>query len=102
MSTQANFAPRAWTPQQVAQDTTWIHRLSEDAVAGFDAALAHAVQADKPLLSMTQADFPLTAAARSALDKAVAATQGRWGMCLLKGFRSIAGAKPSRVSSSGA
>ena len=35
---------------------------------------------------MTQADFPLPAIARKALERAIATTQGRWGMCLVKGF----------------
>ena len=35
---------------------------------------------------MTAEDFPLDAAARGALQRAFATTQGRWGMCLLKGF----------------
>ena len=35
---------------------------------------------------MTQADFPLPAASRAALERAIDCTQGRWGMCLVKGF----------------
>jgi hypothetical protein len=35
---------------------------------------------------MTAADFPLNPAARDAVQRAFATTQGRWGMCLLKGF----------------
>jgi hypothetical protein len=80
------FGPRAWHADDVSRDLSWIHRLAPEAVAGVDAALAHAKAAGKPLLSMTQADFPLNDAARGALARAIEATQGRWGMCLLKGF----------------
>ncbi|MDB5817700.1 MAG: hypothetical protein JWQ11_1340, partial [Rhizobacter sp.] len=86
MSQNPAFEPRAWTAAEVAADTSWIQRLSDEEVAGFDAALAHARRVDKPLLSMQQADFPLPDASRSALDRAIGVTQGRWGMCLLKGF----------------
>ena len=80
------FGPRAWTADQVRNDSSWIQRLTPAEVAGFDAALAHARALDKPLLAMEQNDFPLDAAARGALARAVASTQGRWGMCLVKGF----------------
>jgi hypothetical protein len=86
LSQNPAFQPRAWTAAEVAADTSWIQRLSDEEVAGFDAALAHAMQVAKPLLSMQQADFPLPDVSRSALDRAIAVTQGRWGMCLLKGF----------------
>lgn len=79
-------APLAWTAEEVRQDSSWIQRLSETEVDGFRSALRHAAALGKPLLSMTQADFPLPAASREALDRAIATTQGRWGMCLLKGF----------------
>src|SRR5437868_12031492 len=80
------FRPVAWYAEDAQREPSWIQRLSAEEVAGFDAALAHASAAGKPMLDMTQADFPLSAAARSALDRAIDATQGRWGMCLLKGF----------------
>lgn len=78
--------PRGWTSDDARRDTSWIKRLSAEEVAGFDAALAHAKAAGKPWLAMTANDFPLDDAARNALQDAFAATQGRWGMCLLKGF----------------
>lgn len=80
------FEPRAWLAQDVAQDPSWILRMNAAEVAGFDAALAHARRLDKPLLAMTQADFPLPAESQDVLRRAIDATQGRWGMCLLKGF----------------
>jgi hypothetical protein len=80
------FQPRAWLASDVANDPSWILHLSPDEVQGFDDALAHARGLGKPLLAMTQADFPLPAVSRDALQRALATTQGRWGMCLLKGF----------------
>lgn len=78
--------PRGWTSEEARRDTSWIQRLSADEVAGFDAALAHAKATGKPWLAMSAADFPLNDAARRALKQAFATTQGRWGLCLLKGF----------------
>ncbi len=78
--------PLPWTSEDARRDTSWIQRLGADEVAGFDAALAHAKAAGKPWLAMTPSDFPLNDAARGALQRAFATTQGRWGMCLVKGF----------------
>ena len=75
-----------WRAAEAAADTSWIHRLSPEAIAGFDAALAHAKRMGKPLIEMTQDDFPLPAASVDALQAALQATQGPWGMCQLKGF----------------
>lgn len=83
---QTSSSPKAWLAADVQRDDSWIQRLSADEIAGFDTALAHARHAGKPYLSMTQADFPLSASAQAALARAVATTQGRWGMCLLRGF----------------
>ncbi len=80
------FKPRAWRAADAERDESWVQRLSAEAADGFEAALRWAKAAGKPLLAMTAADFPLNGAARHALDQAVAATQDRWGMCLLKGF----------------
>src|SRR4029453_3437905 len=74
------------TSEEARRDTSWIQRLSADEVAGFDAALAHAKATGKSWLSMSADDFPLPDAARKALKRAFATAQGRWGMCLLKGF----------------
>ena len=81
-----DIKPRAWTTEDARRDTSWMQRLSVDEVAGFDAALAHAKATGKPWLAMKANDFPLDDAARGALQRAFATTQGRWGMCLLKGF----------------
>jgi alpha-ketoglutarate-dependent taurine dioxygenase len=81
-----DIKPLAWTSEDARSDISWVQHLSAAEVAGFDAALAHAKTLGKPWLEMTAQDFPLDEAARSALQRAVATTQGRWGMCLLKGF----------------
>lgn len=78
--------PRGWTNEDATRDSSWIQRLSAAEVAGFDAALAHAKATGKGWLAMGADDFPLDDAASSALQRAFATTQGRWGMCLLKGF----------------
>ncbi|MGJ7582655.1 TauD/TfdA family dioxygenase [Variovorax sp. RHLX14] len=79
-------SPSAWLAADAQQVDSWVQRLTPEAVSGLDAALAHARRTAKPFLAMTQADFPLNAAAAGALAQAMATTQGRWGMCLLKGF----------------
>ncbi|MFC4276701.1 TauD/TfdA family dioxygenase [Achromobacter aloeverae] len=78
--------PQAWTAQQARDDRSWTLRLTEEQVQGFRDALDHAKTLGKPLLSMEQADFPLNEAARKILQEAIDTTQGRWGMCLVKGF----------------
>ncbi len=82
----SNAFPRGWTNEQARTDTSWIQRLSAAEVAGFDAALAHAKASGKSWLAMTADDFPLPEAASAALKRAFATAQGRWGICLLKGF----------------
>lgn len=79
-------SPQAWLAADAQRDTSWTLRLTAAEVASFDHALAHARTLGKPLLEMTRDDFPLDDGARQALARAVALTQGRWGMCLVKGF----------------
>lgn len=78
--------PRTWKAEDVRTDNSWVLRLTPDEVEGFRTALAHARKANKPLLDMEQSDFPLPEASRLALQRAIDTTQGRWGMCLVKGF----------------
>ncbi|OAA57992.1 Taurine catabolism dioxygenase TauD/TfdA [Niveomyces insectorum RCEF 264] len=78
--------PQAWKAEDVRRDNSWIQRLTPEEADGFRTALAHAKKANKPLLHMEQADFPLPAASQRALKQAIATSQGRWGMCLVKGF----------------
>jgi hypothetical protein len=86
MTMATKEGPRAWKAADVRNDLSWIRRLTPEAAQGFDEALAHAKRLGKPLLEMEQADFPLPPASREALEEAIAATQGRWGMVLVKGF----------------
>ncbi|KAL2794880.1 hypothetical protein BJX66DRAFT_325073 [Aspergillus keveii] len=79
-------SPRAWKTKDVESDKTWILRLTPEEIDGFRSALAHAKAHPKELLDMTQSDYPLPAASKAALERAIATTQGRWGMCLVKGF----------------
>ncbi|KAL4894277.1 hypothetical protein BDV59DRAFT_201117 [Aspergillus ambiguus] len=78
--------PQGWKTEDVKRDNTWILRLTPEEVDGFRTALAHAKAHPKDLLDMTQADYPLPEASKKALGRAIATTQGRWGMCLVKGF----------------
>ncbi len=82
----SNTSQRGWTSEEASTDKSWTQLLSADEVGGFDAALAHAKGTGKSWLAMTADDFPLPEAAREALKRAFAIAQGRWGMCLLKGF----------------
>jgi hypothetical protein len=77
---------KGWLAQDVREDHSWQVRLTQEQIDGFDSALAHAKQADKSLLQMTQADFPLPHAAQQALVQARSISQGPWGFSLLKGL----------------
>ncbi|MPW23217.1 hypothetical protein GCT13_42260 [Paraburkholderia sp. CNPSo 3157] len=85
-SSRLSNRPTAWLAADAERETSWIQRLTAQEVDGFEVALAHARKLNRPLLDMTPDDFPLGDAARHALECAIATTQGRWGMCLLKGF----------------
>lgn len=78
--------PQAWTAQEARQDTSWTLRLSSRQADSIKQALRHARSLDKPLLEWEQADFPLDADTQAFLRQAIATTQGRWGLCLVKGF----------------
>ena len=80
------FKTQAWYAEDVRQDDAWVLRMTPTEIAGFEAALQHAKRADKPLLEMTQSDFPLPPESQAVLRRAIAGTQDRWGMCLIKGF----------------
>ena len=83
---QAPFMPRAWSPEELRQDSSWVHHLSPQAIEELELALAHAKDSGKSWLQMTSHDFPLNGAAKDAIDRAFDATQKDYGMCLLKGF----------------
>ncbi|KAJ6152342.1 hypothetical protein N7497_006661 [Penicillium chrysogenum] len=78
--------PQAWRTQDVERDSSWIIRLTPEQIEGFQHALVYAKKHPKPLLDMTQADYPLPEATKKVLQDAITTTQGRWGMCLVKGF----------------
>lgn len=78
--------PRAWLPQELAADFSWIHHLSREAIGEIEEALQHAKMKGKTWLEMTANDFPLRRHAKDAIDQAFAATQTGYGMCLIKGF----------------
>ena len=83
---QVHPTPRPWLAQELNQDSSWIHWLNAEAIEGFEKALAHAKKSGKPWLQMTSEDFPLSGAAKGAIDLAFDATQKDFGMCLIKGF----------------
>jgi len=78
--------PRAWSPQELRQDFSWIHHLSREATLEVEEALQHAKATEKSWLQMAANDFPLKRHAKQAIDRAFAVTQTAYGMCLLKGF----------------
>lgn len=77
---------QGWTAAQATEDRSWTLQLTPLQVAGFKQALEHAQQANKPMLEMTAADFPLPDTCREVLCEAISLTQGRWGFSLTKGF----------------
>jgi hypothetical protein len=78
--------PRGWSVDELQKDSSWTRLLSSEAVAGLEAATAHAKALGKEWLAMRQDDFPLNQAAKKEIGDAYRAVQGRWGFCLLKGF----------------
>ena len=83
---QVHPMPRPWLAQDLRQDSSWVHWLSSEAIEGFESALAHAKKTGKDWLQMTSDDFPLSGAAKEAIDRAFDVTQKDFGMCLIKGF----------------
>lgn len=77
---------RAWSPNELRTDPTWVRHLSSEAIDGLDAAMRHAKATGKAWLEMSDEDFPMNTAAKQAIHQAFAATQTGYGMCLLKGF----------------
>ncbi len=77
---------RAWVAEDLAGDDRWIHRLSPDAISGFERALRHFKATGSSLLGMTHEAFPLEGAALEAVRQAVDRTQRDYGLCLMKGF----------------
>lgn len=74
----------AWVGSDIEDEESWIHRLSEDAVADIDAALGHAEMAGAEIPFGKEA-FPLTCAADE-LDDIVRAIVEDRGYCLIRGI----------------
>lgn len=78
--------PAPWLARDLQRDSSWIHKLTDNLVAELRAAVRHASNLNKQFLEMTQQDFPLNAAAAKEIRDAFAGVQGRWGLCLMRGF----------------
>ncbi|CAM3761498.1 TauD/TfdA family dioxygenase [Bordetella tumulicola] len=78
--------PQAWIADDVRKDVSWVLRVGQRHIDSLNQALRHAKTHGKPLLEWRQQDFPLDAETQAILRQAIAMTQGRWGMCLMKGF----------------
>lgn len=78
--------PQAWIADDVRKDASWVLRVDPRHIASLNRALRHAKAQGKPLLEWQQQDFPLDAEIQAILRQAIAMSQGRWGMCLMKGF----------------
>ena len=53
-----------WRAEDVADESLWTERLSEDEIAEIDAAIAHARAKSEDLLEIGKADFPLPTLSR--------------------------------------
>lgn len=78
--------PQAWIADDVRKDVSWVLRVGQRHIDSLSQALRHAKTHGKPLLEWRQQDFPLDAETQAILRQTIAMTQGRWGMCLMKGF----------------
>lgn len=83
---QTTWRPQPWTAQQARADDSWILHLQPEHCQALGQALAHAQHHGKPMLQWQQDDFPLDRCMQQLLSRALDTTQGRWGMCLVKGF----------------
>ncbi len=77
--------PAAWTGQDLAGDTSWIHPLTADAIASIDAALAAVNTKGLKFPHFGKADFPLEAQALKLPQHANELENGR-GFVLLRGL----------------
>ncbi len=77
--------PAAWTGQDLAGDTSWIHPLTADAIASIDAALAAVKAKGLKFPHFGKADFPLDAQALKLPQHANELENGR-GFVLLRGL----------------
>ena len=77
--------PAAWTGQDLAGDTSWIHPLTADAIASIDAALAAVKTKGLKFPHFGKADFPLDAQALKLQQHANELENGR-GFMLMRGL----------------
>ena len=77
--------PAAWTGQDLAGDTSWIHPLTADAIASIDAALAAVNTKGLKFPHFGKADFPLDAQALKLQQHANELENGR-GFMLMRGL----------------
>lgn len=75
----------SWRRNDLETDRSWIQPLEQAAVDDFRRALEHALTTRKPLLQMSKSDFPIREDGQRALSKVLAATQGGYGIALVRG-----------------
>jgi len=56
--------PVAWTGKSLAEDRSWVHRLTDGAIAEIDRAVGHARATGRPWQAVRREDFPLPGLAR--------------------------------------
>lgn len=77
--------PAAWRGSELAGDTSWLHVLTPEAIAGIDAALAHVKGRGLEFPHFGKADFPLPGLGTDLLRYADELENGR-GFLLLRGL----------------
>ena len=90
--TQRVTGPAAWRGSDIAGETSWLHRLSADALAQIDAALEAARSRGLTLECMTREDFPV--------DGQLARDLARWADELEngRGFKLVRGLPAERYT----
>lgn len=84
--------PAAWRGDEIVGDGSWIHRLSDEAVAAIDAALATVRTTGLPIERMRPGDFPIRGT--------LAVDLGRWADELEngRGFKLVRGLPADRYT----
>ncbi len=77
--------PAAWRGSELAGDTSWLHVLTPEAIAGIDAALTHVKTRGLKFPCFEKADFPLPGLVTDLLRYADELENGR-GFLLLRGL----------------
>lgn len=76
----------AWRGEDLAGDSSWIHHLSPETIAGLDAALAHLKQVGRRYPDFGLADFPLPDAFRAELAQHADTLENGRGFVVLRGL----------------